>query len=340
MASQMKQKSSVLILGDGRIGQAIAYYLQQNKILLNVKFFGDEKDVKESALLIGALPGAIGEQSLNLALKYKKSLIDVADIDPPFYKERKKEIEENNILVIPECGFSPGLVNFILGYEWQVNENIRDVEIKSGSLSLKKHSYPFLWCFEDLIAEHELNSWQLIDGEKVELPPFAGLRKERFNGIDAESYYCASGFEHLLDTENLKNFSHKVIRPEGYQQYFRFLSSKGFFNEENLEARKNLLEARKEDNLTLSEILFATQRENIQWQITSFSKRRERFNSMQKITAYLPVILAMWVLQKKLALKGLLFMEELGKEEKIFHEVIKEILKYDIRMTRKIVRGR
>ena len=215
----MPPSCKVLILGQGRIAGAVAYYLKQNNPAWTVSYLSSDREVRNADILIGALAGALGEKGLSLALKYKVNLIDISDIDPPFYLRRKKEIEKAGITVIPGCGFSPGLVNFILGREFSRLEGIKEIEIKAGSLSPRKLFFPFLWCFEDLVLEHQIPSWQMFSGKKKKFPAFAGYKKEEFFGIEAESYYCASGFENILDKAKLNNFSCRVVRPLGFSEF-------------------------------------------------------------------------------------------------------------------------
>ena len=73
----------------------------------------------------------------------QKNLIDVSDLDPEFYLERKTRIEKSGITVIAGCGFSPGLVNLILGKELSLHPDIQEIEVKAGSLSPNKHFFPF-----------------------------------------------------------------------------------------------------------------------------------------------------------------------------------------------------
>ena len=319
----MRDRSNVVILGNGRIARAISCYLKKNrpgyKVTLLTK--GDN-EVKECALIIGALAGSLGQDCLKLALRYKKNLIDVSDLDPEFYLERKTRIEKSGITVIAGCGFSPGLVNLILGKELSLHPDIQEIEVKAGSLSPNKHFFPFLWCFEDLILEHQIPSWQIIKGKKKKLPPFAGLQKEKFFGIKAESYLCASGFENLLEKPELKSFQCRVVRPDGFMTFFNFLQNQGFLKKENLMLSKKILETRKEDNFTLSEIILLTKNKKIIWRLKSRSRKEEKLNSMQKITAAVPALIAKMLLDNKIKQSGLVFMEDLGRDKLIFDSVL------------------
>lgn len=315
------------ILGNGRIARAAAYYLKKNKTG-RVRFLARAKDAAGCDLLIGALAGELGQQGLSLALKYKKNLLDISDIDPPFYLAKANQIKKAQITVIPGCGFSPGLVNFILGREISLAGKIKEIEVKAGSLSPKKYFFPFLWCFEDLILEHRIPSLQVISGKKVKLPAFAGYRREKFFGIEAESYFCASGFENIFEKARPRNFSCRVVRPLGFMNFLNFLKNY------DLMRMKEILEAKKEDNFTLAEITISAADKKIRWLLKSFSRKIEPLNSMQKITASVPAVTGKLLLEGRIKEKGLLFMEELGKDKALFGALLSGIKKEGIILNR------
>lgn len=55
---------------------------------------------------------------------------------------------------------------------------------------------------------------------------------------------------------------------------------------------------------------------------------------MQKITVGLPVLLTRLIFKNKILQRGLVFPEELGKDEFIFRYVIKNIKDYGVEVTR------
>ena len=321
----MPPRYKVLILGQGRIASAVNYYLKKSSPSWVVSNLSFEQEAANADVLIGALAGPLGEKGLSLALKYKVDLIDISDIDPPFYLRRKKEIERRGITVVPGCGFSPGLVNFILGRELSRSEGIKEIEIKAGSLSPRKLFFPFLWCFEDLVLEHQIPSWQGYLGEKKKFPSFAGYKKERFFGIAAESYYCASGFENVLDKAKVQNFSCRVVRPLGFREFFGFLKNEGFLNKENQPFTKKVVEANAEDNVTLAQINIRAKSGMVRWMLKAFSKKNEALNSMQKITAVVPAAMAGFLISGRIKKPGLLFMEDIGRDETVFKSLLSGI---------------
>ncbi len=111
--------------------------------------------------------------------------------------------------------------------------------------------------------------------------------------------------------------------------------NQGFFKKNNLEKTKEILESQKEDNLTLAEIKIVPQNKKILWRIKSFSKKEEELNSMQKITGMVPVFVAEALLNDEIKEKGLLFMEEVGKNKKLFKEILEKLKKEKILIKRR-----
>lgn len=318
----MMKRFKVGIIGFGRIGRAAAFYFKKSRLVETVRFIHADNEAKYVDLLVGALPGEIGARCLALALKYHKNLVDLSDVDPPGYLKNESLIQRAGIIVIPGCGFSPGLTNFILGRELSRLNRVKTVEIKAGSLSKKKNYYPFLWCFEDIVVEHTIPSYQLEGGAKKRRAVFSGYREEKFFGIKAESYLCASGFENILDKAGVKNCFCRVVRPAGFMNFFQFLESYGLLDKNTMAQTKAMLERAQENNYTFAEISFITRSGTVNWGMRTFSESSERLNSMQKMTASVPAVVGEMICTGLINQKGLLFMEELAKDARIFNTLI------------------
>ncbi|MDD5506669.1 MAG: hypothetical protein PHR73_07950, partial [Candidatus Omnitrophica bacterium] len=185
---------------------------------------------------------------------------------------------------------------------------------------------------------HKIPSWQLLGGKKKKFPPFSGLREERFFGIDAETYLCASGFEHLLSLSGARDFTCRVIRPRGFKDFFGFLNNYGFLDKKLFASTKGILEAAAGENFTLGEITLTSRGLRLTWQLSSFSRKGETLNSMQKITASVPAIVAKWIMQGRLSKSGLHFMEDLGRDKNNFNSLLLEIKKIGVILKRRTAR--
>jgi saccharopine dehydrogenase-like NADP-dependent oxidoreductase len=343
------QNISIAIMGDGRIARACAWFLRKAGWARIVDLVAPGADLRGYSLLIGALAGEIGEKCLDGALAYGINLIDISDVDPPGYLKRLAQINKKGITVIPGCGFSPGLVNCILGREFSRLNCVRDVEVCAGSLSSCSRFYPFLWCFEDIVLEHRIPSQQILAGKRRTCPAFDGQRKEKFFGIDAESYYCASGFENVLEKTRcrgrgprnprrkwkrrdapVRSFTVRVVRPEGFRQFFGFMENQGLLKKENFQATKKVLESEKRDNITFARIIISAKTGKRTWLLKATSRRNEELNSMQKITASVPAVMAKLLSDGCIGARGLLFMEDLARHAGAFSALLKGVAKEGI----------
>lgn len=334
----MKKDLKVLILGKGKIGLAVSYYLKKIKAAKKVVFFSNEKEVNDFDLLIGALPSGVAEKSLKLALKYKKDLIDVSALPVSFYLKHKKEIQKKGIKVIPGCGVSPGLVNLIAGFESQNFKRLEEIEISAGTLPWKiKYFFPFTWCFEDLIEQHLYPASIIKNGKKIKLPPFSGYKKEKLEKVGEFESYFIEEWNSLLYTLKPQNISFRVIRPIGFYYFFQYFKNYGFLKKENISLTRDLLTKKKEDNITL--ILVKVKRENkeVLWKIFSFAKKGDKLNSMQKITSIVPAVIFCFLAERKIRNPGIIFIEDLVKDKNLFKKIIKEIKKEkSLRFLRKV----
>jgi len=323
----MKRRYNVAVAGDGRISRAILHFFKQRSRDISAFSLTDERDLRKADLLAGALAGEVGERCLELALKYRKDLVDVSDVDPEVYQAREKEILKRGITVIPGCGFCPGIVNFLLGKETSGGGRVLEIHVKAGSLSPKKNYFPFLWCFEDLVLEHRLVSSQIIGGRKKKFPAFAGYRREKYFGIEAESYYSASGFENILDKTGARSLTCRVVRPAGFAGFFLFADNYGLFSPGRMAESKAMLEGVRQDNYTLGEVEIIRQDGSVIWLLKSFAAAGEEWNSMQKITASVPVAVGRMLLEGAIARKGLVFLEDIAADKAVFDALIAGVKK-------------
>ena len=320
-----QQLKKVLVVGDTRIGRAVKHFLGTCPGIGEIAFLGGKTDIGRFDILVGALAGDIGKQALQLAIKHKKNLVDIADIEPEFYLDRRKRIAAAGITVVPCCGFSPGLLDFILGRESRHPAIMESISVKAGTLCPEDFFFPFLWCFEDLVYAHRHGSRQKINHKFKKFSPFGGFTEETVAGIRAETYFSQSGFDNLLDVYPVRDFTFRVIRPQGFSGFFRFLDKHGFLDKRRLEETKKVLEGRKKDNITLAEITIGHQKGQIFWQVKSEAKKTGRMNSMQKITALLPALVAGEIAVGGLSGRGLVFMETLGRDEQFFKSMMRRI---------------
>jgi len=150
----------VIVLGGGMIGSVIAADLcneydvtiadknskrlsfleTQDKLKTTVWDFSDKPDInnliEDFNLVIGAVPGNIGFETLRAILSAGKNVVDISFFErDPF--ELDELATEMNITAVIDCGISPGLSNIILGFhnEWM---EIEKLQMLCGRITFQK----------------------------------------------------------------------------------------------------------------------------------------------------------------------------------------------------------
>ena len=132
--------SNVIVLGAGMVGSAMAIDMAKihnvtltdlsNSVLEKVKLKENklttkqldvtnkeelQDTIKHFDLVICAVPGFLGFNTLRSIIEAKKDVIDIS-----FFSENSLELDalakENNVTAIVDCGVAPGMDNIILGY--------------------------------------------------------------------------------------------------------------------------------------------------------------------------------------------------------------------------------
>ena len=150
----------IIVLGTGIVGSAIVKDLckeyritavdnnrtQLNQIeterqvtLMEADLSQKEKIAKiihNADLVINALPGHLGFNTLKTIIEHKKNIVDIA-----FFSEDPFQLDDlarkNGVTAVMDCGVAPGLSNMIVGYH---NENmtIHSFECLVGGLPVER----------------------------------------------------------------------------------------------------------------------------------------------------------------------------------------------------------
>jgi saccharopine dehydrogenase-like NADP-dependent oxidoreductase len=184
---------SILVLGAGNVGKAIAYDLSNdfevwagdrdlsrledvktyaNPIKVDASDFGSlVETIKGFDLVVGALPGRFGFRTLKAAIKAGVDIVDVS-----FMPENPLSLREDavkaNITAVVDAGFAPGLSNVFLGRIYQELNPLEEGIIRVGGLpKIPKPPlyYKITWSPYDLIEEYTRKARIVKDGEVVEV---------------------------------------------------------------------------------------------------------------------------------------------------------------------------
>ena len=254
--------SNVIVLGGGMVGSAMAIDMVKNhnvtlcdlsktvldnikrkhKVLTTLQLDVNNKTelqrtIKQYDLVINAVPGFLGFETLKSIIEAEMNVIDIA-----FFPENSLELDalakEKNVTAIVDCGVAPGMDNIILGY-YNEKMKLTDFECLVGGLP-KEKKWPF--CYKapfspiDVIEEYTRPARYVEHGEIVVREALTDCDYVEFEKLGTLESFNSDGLRSIIYTmPHIPNMKEKTLRYPGHVEYVRVLKESGFFSEEKVD---------------------------------------------------------------------------------------------------------
>jgi lysine 6-dehydrogenase len=360
----MKQK--IAVLGAGLVGKAMALDLAKgfdvtsfdiNELALN---FLREKGVSTTVadladtalvcsllqpydLVIGAVPGFMGFQTVRTAIEANKNVVDIS-----FFPEDPFELDElakkHGVTVVTDCGVAPGMGNIILGYH-NHRMNVKSYECLVGGLPVIRE-----WPFEykavfspiDVIEEYTRPARYVQNGAVVIKEALSDPELIYFDGVGTLESWNSDGLRSLIKTmPAIPDMIEKTLRYPGCIEYLRMLRACGFFSYEAVDVKgirmrpidltASLLFPKwqlkpGEEEFTIMRIRISGEENgsirHYEYNLLDYTDKVENTLSMARTTGYTCTAAANLVLQNRFSRKGISPPEFLGEDEENFTFVL------------------
>jgi len=254
--------NNVIVLGAGMVGSAMAIDMALNhkvtltdissKVLENIKSKNssleiirldvtDKKALKSIIqpfdLVICAVPGFLGFETLRSIIEAKKNVIDIS-----FFSENSLELDalaqEMKVTAIVDCGVAPGMDNVILGHYNEVMK-LTDFECLVGGLP-KEKKWPFSYKAPfspiDVIEEYTRPARYVENGIEIVREPLTDCEYVHFDKVGTLESFNSDGLRSIIHTmPHIPNMKEKTLRYPGHVEYVSVLKESGFFDEDVIE---------------------------------------------------------------------------------------------------------
>jgi len=373
--------SNVIVLGAGMVGSAMAIDMAKNhnvtltdlskRVLDNVKQkynnlttqqldvtnkAGLQRIIKQYDLVINAVPGFLGFETLKAIIEAEMNVIDIA-----FFPENSLELDalakKKNVTAIVDCGVAPGMDNVILGY-YNEKMKLTDFECLVGGLP-KEKKWPF--CYKapfspiDVIEEYTRPARYVEHGEMVVREPLTDCDYVEFEKVGTLESFNSDGLRSIIYTmPHIPNMKEKTLRYPGHVEYVRVLKESGFFNDEKVDVNGILVSpldftskilinewklGETEEELTVMRVTLKGinangQTEEIVYNLHDEYCKDTNTSSMARTTGYTATAAANLFLEGLFSEKGGFPPELVGKHEACFNYFLKYLEKRGVHYIR------
>jgi len=349
----------ITVLGAGRVGSAISKDLSKDyevkscdmsrKNLQLLESYGIETQicdftqlsdidnvVKDADIVVSAVPGFLGFETLKRIIENKKKVVDIAFFaEDPFLLDNLAK--ENGVTVVVDSGVAPGMGNIILGHH-HANMKVDSYECLVGGLPMVRtwpYEYKAVFSPIDVIEEYIRPARYVQNSQLIEKEALSDTELLEFDGVGTLESWNSDGLRSLIKTmPDIPNMIEKTLRYPGNVEYLKVLRASGFFSYDEIEVKGHkirpidltskllfpLWQLKKgEEDFTIMRIIVEGE-ENGEKQFYRYDlfdkyNHETELISMARTTGYTCTAVVNLLLKEKFTRKGICPPEYVGEEE-------------------------
>jgi len=376
----------IVVLGAGLVGSAIIQDLAEDKqyeiLAVDLKVhsldrisefngvstrqadLSDDKVistlVSDADLVINAVPGFMGFQTLEQIIQAGKNVVDIS-----FFGENAFELDElarkKGVTAIVDCGVAPGLCNIIAGYVTEKMDQVDSYLCYVGGLpEIREWPYEYKVVFSpaDVLEEYTRPARFIENGQEVIYPALSDVELVDFPGVGTLEAFNTDGLRSLLLTLDIPNMREKTMRYPGHANLMRVFRESGFFNQENVEVdgqnvqplaltSRLLFDQWKmkdgDRDLTVMQVILEGKdgKDQVvyQYDLIDHYDQEKNVTSMARTTGYTCTIIARLLLEGIIPLTGICPPEKIGEISGLFEKLLGEYQKRGINLKETIIRN-
>jgi len=188
--------------------------------------------VSDFDIVVNAVPGFMGYQTLKSIIDAGKNVIDIAFFaeDPFSLSELAKE---KDVTAVVDCGVAPGMSNILVGHVDSILDSTEKILIYVGGLpEVRNLPFEYKAPFSpiDVIEEYTRPARFVEHGRLIERPALSEPELIDFPGIGTLEVFNTDGLRSLAKTMNAPNMKEKTMRYPGHIEKMRMLRDTGFFS--------------------------------------------------------------------------------------------------------------
>ena len=193
--------------------------------------------VADYDIVLNAVPGFMGYQTLIAIIKAKKNVIDIA-FCPEDVLELDALAKEHGVTAIVDCGVAPGMSNILTGYaHHQLDSTDTALTYVGGLPVVRQWPYEYKAVFSpiDVIEEYTRPARYVENGQLVVRPALTDTELLEFEGVGTLEAFNSDGLRTMAKTIDAPNMKEKTLRYIGHVEKMTVLRDGGFFDTDEVE---------------------------------------------------------------------------------------------------------
>jgi saccharopine dehydrogenase-like NADP-dependent oxidoreductase len=314
--------------------------------------------VMDFDIIVGALPGVMGFETLKSIIEAGKNVVDIAFFpEDPFKLD--KLAKDNNVTAVVDCGVAPGFSSIILGHLHSSLEKIDSYTCYVGGLPVIRDwplEYKSSFLPIDVIDDYTTPARFVVNGNLVIRPALSDPEIINFPGIGSLEAFNLDGLRTLTKTfPDIPDKIEKTLRYPGHIEKMKLLMDLGLFSQETIEVKgvkikpidlttKLMLPKWKlkegEEDLMVMQIIIKGEKQGKKvtycYDMLDRYDRNSNTTSMARTTGYTCSIVTRLVAKGVYDRKGISPPEYIGENSTCYSTLLKELEKRNVTITETI----
>ncbi len=306
---------------------------------------------RDADLVIGAVPGFLGFQTLRAVIQTGKPAVDIS-----FFGEDPFELDDlargRGVTAVVDCGVAPGLSNMMLGYH-AGRGTVISFRCLVGGLPAKRvlpWQYKAPFSPADVLEEYTRPARLVENGRIVTRPALSDAELVDIEPIGTLEAFNTDGLRSLLVTmRHIPDMAEKTLRYPGHIGIVRVLRDAGFLSVDPI--RMGSVEVRPidvaaallfpqwrlepgEPEFTLMEVVIRSPGDVVTYRLYDTTDEDTGFSSMARTTGYTATAVARLILRGQFTRKGICPPEVVSAVPGCFDSVLSDLAARGVRVER------
>jgi lysine 6-dehydrogenase len=192
--------------------------------------------VEDYDLVLNAVSGFLGFETLEAVLKAKKDVVDISFFpEDPFALDQLAKTQ--GVVAVVDCGVAPGLSNLLIGDVVARLDETLSILIYVGGLPVIREwpcEYKAGFSPIDVIEEYTRPARYIENGAMVTRVALSDPEFIDFPGVGTLEAFNTDGLRTLATTLDAPNMKEKTLRYSGHIDKMAFLRELGLFDKERI----------------------------------------------------------------------------------------------------------